>query len=272
MQSLLLRYVVIGVFLSLLSSCSQEQKPVPLSVKLQELPHSPAIEDTMEVATEPEIGELEQYLINSGLVDVRTVVPEVLVDLKYSTTDNFMGVDLYGDLNNCYLQADVAEKLIAAYEYLNDQDSSLTLLIYDGVRPRQVQQAMWDTLDMPINEKVKFVSNPAKGSLHNFGAAVDITIADKTTGKPLDMGAPYDHIGIEAYPIKEKQMLESGRITREAVDNRKLLRRAMKEGGFFNIQTEWWHFNSCYRKEARELYEMVEGLSDQEAMQVLATL
>ena len=67
-------------------------------------------------------------------------------------------------------------------------------------------------------------------------------------------------------------MLESGRITEEAVENRKLLRRSMRAGGFFNIQTEWWHFNSCYRQEAIELYEMVEGLSDEEAIKLIARL
>jgi D-alanyl-D-alanine dipeptidase len=94
--------------------------------------------------------------------------------------------------------------------------------------------------------------------LHNFGAAIDLTLAYKKDGEALDMGTPYDFFGIEAYPIKEPLMLEKNRITQEAVDNRKLLRRCMMEGGFFNIQTEWWHFNSCYREEAIELYEIVE--------------
>jgi D-alanyl-D-alanine dipeptidase len=265
------RYVLIGFCIAvILFSCSSnggEHTP-PFRLVEVALPERDSIETPPVIL----IGELEQYLIDAGLVDIQTVIPQIAVDLKYSTTDNFMGIDLYGDLDRCYLQPDVAEKLKGAYDYLISKDSALTLLVYDGVRPRSVQQAMWDTLDMPINEKVKFVSNPSKGSLHNFGAAVDITIAYNATGDALDMGAPYDHIGIEAYPMKEKQMLEAGRITKEAVDNRKLLRRSMKEGGFFNIQTEWWHFNSCYRKKAIELYEMVEGLSDQEAMQVLARL
>ncbi len=205
-------------------------------------------------------GLLEQSLIDAGLVDIQTVIPDILVDLKYTTSDNFMKMDLYGDLNRCYLQPDVAQKLFVAQQYLISKDSNLTLLVYDGVRPRSVQQAMWDTLKMPIMEKVKFVSNPSKGSLHNFGAAVDLTIANRETGLPLDMGTPYDYIGVEAYPMKEMQMLEQGRITEDVVQNRRLLRRSMKEGGFFNIQTEWWHFNSCYRKEAIELYEIVEGI------------
>jgi D-alanyl-D-alanine dipeptidase len=266
------RYLLIGFIFGIGFASCNNPTVKELSVQLNVAPG--VDHDTLDAIPVPieEVGELEQYLIDARLVDIQTISPNTLVELKYSTVDNFMGFDLYGDLTSCYLQPDVAEKLKIANEYLQMKDSTLTLLVYDGVRPRSVQQAMWDTLDMPISEKVKFVSNPKKGSLHNFGAAVDLTIAHIETGEALDMGTPYDFIGIEAYPMKEKQMLEAGRITQEAVDNRKLLRRSMKEGGFFNIQTEWWHFNSCYRKKAIELYEMVEGMSDKEAMKTLAAL
>lgn len=221
------------------------------------------VEDTIAnynevLPAEVVVSELEQSLLSAGLVDVLNVIPEALVDLKYSTSDNFMGFDLYGALTRCYLQPDVADKLAVAHNYLQTRDSTLTFLIYDGVRPRSIQQAMWDTLDMPIEEKAKYVSNPKNGSLHNFGAAIDLTLAYKKNGEPLDMGTPYDFFGIEAYPIKEPLMLEKNRITQEAVDNRKLLRRCMMKGGFFNIQTEWWHFNSCNREEAKQLYQIVE--------------
>ena len=221
------------------------------------------VEDTFDnenevLPAEVVVSELEQSLLSAGLVDVLNVIPEAQVDLKYSTSDNFMGIDLYGSLTRCYLQPDVADKLAVAHNYLQTRDSTLTFLIYDGVRPRCIQQAMWDTLDMPVEEKVKYVSNPKHGSLHNFGAAIDLTLAYKENGEALDMGTPYDFFGIEAYPIKEPLMLEKNRITQEAVDNRKLLRRCMMKGGFFNIQTEWWHFNSCNREEAKQLYQIVE--------------
>lgn len=170
-----------------------------------------------------------------------------------------MQKDVYGCLTNCYLQPDVAERLKVCQAKLKSIDSNLTLLVYDGLRPRLVQQYMWDLLDMPINEKVKFVSNPAKGSLHNFGAAVDITLYDLTEQKALDMGTPYDYIGVLAWPTKEAAMLQDSLLTQEQVDNRILLRKVLKEGNFFNIQTEWWHFNACYRDKAKELYWIVEG-------------
>lgn len=203
---------------------------------------------------------LEEYLINEGLINIQSLDSSILVDLKYSTTDNFMEKNMYGCLTNCYLQPDIADRLKLCQEYLKKKDSTLTLLIYDGVRPRSVQQYMWDLLDMPINEKTKFVSNPKKGSLHNFGAAVDITLANALSEKALDMGTDFDHFGILAWPIKEKQMLEDSLLTKQQVDNRKLLRRSMRAGRFFNIQTEWWHFNACYRDSAYIKYKIIEGL------------
>ena len=180
---------------------------------------------------------LDEYLINEGLINIQRLDPSILVDLKYSTTDNFMKKNMYGYLTNCYLQPDIADRLKLCQEYLKKKDSTLTLLIYDGVRPRSVQQYMWDLLDMPINEKTKFVSNPKKGSLHNFGAAVDITLANGLSEKTLDMGTDFDYFGILAWPIKEKQMLEDSLLTKQQIDNRKLLRRSMHAGSFFNIQT-----------------------------------
>ena len=130
-------------------------------------------------------------------------------------------------------------------------------MVFDGVRPRSVQQYMWDILDMPSAEKSKFVSNPKNGSLHNYGAAVDLTIAD-SEGNPLDMGADYDEIGTIAYPKYEKAYLDSGMITSDQIANRELLRTVMKAGGFWGIQTEWWHFNRYNRAKAQELFEIVE--------------
>ena len=217
--------------------------------------------DTLSVEIEKEtiavIGELEQKLIDAGLVDIQSLDSTIQVELKYSTTDNFLNEDVYGELTRAYLQADVAEKLVNAQKYLKDINPGLSLLVYDAVRPRSVQQKMWDILDMPLDQKVKFVSNPANGSIHNFGAAVDLTIVD-STGQPLDMGAGFDDPRIEAWPIKEKEMLEQGRISEIHISNRKILRNVMGKAGFFNIQSEWWHFNSCYRDKAMELYEIIE--------------
>ena len=203
------------------------------------------------------IDSLEQVLIDAGLVDIQSVNPNILIDVRYSDTNNFLHEDVYGGLNKIYLQPVVAEDLSKCQKALFEIDSTLTLLVYDGVRPRSVQQKMWDILDMPIGDKIKFVSNPKNGSIHNYGAAVDLTIAN-VQGVPLDMGADFDDIRKIAYPRLESQFLYSGELTQEQVDNRKLLRKVMKAGGFYNIQTEWWHFNRYNRDKAKTLFEIIE--------------
>jgi D-alanyl-D-alanine dipeptidase len=266
-------YKYIHILLSLIigfSSCSEgkpsnseKTKKSNISIdKEEKLPIADSLIVAREIADPEVICEWDTYFMNLGLVNIHDIDSTIKVELKYSTTDNFMGADVYGCLENCYLQPDVAERLKKCQEALQIIDSNLSLLLYDGLRPRLVQQHMWDLLDMPINEKVKFVSNPKKGSLHNFGAAVDITLYDLTTQMPLDMGTPYDYIGVLAWPAKEPAMLRDSLLTRAQVDHRILLRRSMKAGTFFNIQTEWWHFNACYRDKAKELYHIVEGDSN----------
>jgi len=259
---------LIGLFSIGFVSCSSETKTTedlvvtPLAAIKDSIVTDSIILDIDSAIVFDTLCPIEEYLINEGLVNIQNLDSSILVDLKYSSTDNFMEKDMYGCLNNCYLQPDVAERLLLCQEYLKKKDSTLTLLLYDGVRPRSVQQYMWDLLDMPINEKTKFVSNPKKGSLHNFGAAIDITLANAETKVALDMGADYDEIGIISWPIKEKAMLDSCLLTVEQVDNRKLLRRSLRAGKFFNIQTEWWHFNACYRDSAYIKYKIIEGISD----------
>ncbi|MFK8038453.1 MAG: M15 family metallopeptidase [Crocinitomicaceae bacterium] len=200
---------------------------------------------------------LEQSIIDAGLIDVQSIAPNILVNLKYATVDNFMSQNLYGSLKKAYLQPDVAASLLESQIFLQSIDSSLTLLIYDAVRPRSVQQFMWDYLDMPISEKIKFVSNPKNGSIHNYGSAVDLTIA-RLNGTPLDMGAKYDEIEKIAYPKLENHFLKTGEISQQQIENRKLLRKVMKHGKFTGISTEWWHFNRYPRAKAKSLFKIIE--------------
>nr|WP_137404969.1 M15 family metallopeptidase [Echinicola rosea] len=204
------------------------------------------------------IGQLERGLIEAGLENVKSHLPDVYVTLKYSTTDNFFGKDVYGELVNCYLQPAVVKMLEEALEHLQEENPYLTFLIYDGVRPRAVQQILWDDLDKPDSLKPLYVANPQRGSLHNYGVAVDLTLADRATGKPLDMGTHYDYFGYPAYPDREAQMLAAGKITSQQVKNRKILRAAMNKAGFTEIGSEWWHFNAFSLREAKERYEIVE--------------
>lgn len=188
------------------------------------------------------------------LVDLQAIDPSIRVDLKYASTDNFMKMKLYDTITKAYLQKDVAERLSKCQTFLKTINKDLSLLVYDGVRPISVQQKMWKALDsIPVNERVKFVSNPANGSIHNYGAAVDLTICDKN-GVPLDMGAGYDDIRKIAYPKMEAHFLANGMLTKEQVENRKMLRKIMTSQNFRNISTEWWHFNACTREAAKAKY------------------
>lgn len=204
-----------------------------------------------------EMDPLEQSLVDAGLVNVQSVDSTILVDLRYSTTNNFVGVDVYGALDHAYLQAEPARRLAEANTYLKERNSDYTLYIFDAVRPRRVQQILWDTLDYPEKEKPKYVANPQEGSIHNYGAAVDLTIAD-AEGHPLDMGTGFDYFGVLAYPTKEEEMLAQGNLTEEQIANRRLLREVMTQAGFTPIQTEWWHFNALSREEADRKYGIVE--------------
>lgn len=199
---------------------------------------------------------LEKSLQAAGLVNVQSVIPEIQVELKYSTPDNFLHVDVYGDLTNAYLQKDVVEKLKAAYQFLQETHPNLTFIIYDAVRPLSIQYKMWEILDLPPGQKEKYLSNPKNGSIHNYGAAIDMSLAEKN-GNPLDMGTPFDFFGEAAEPQLEYKMLQEGLLTQQQIDNRKILRSVMQKAGFRQLPAEWWHYNSCSREEAKIKYALI---------------
>jgi len=256
-----MRTIVAGLISLIALACGQskQDKSLEPAIEAQDeivLPH-PIQLDTSIIDTVSVKGALEQRLIDAGLVDLQKAIPGILVDLRYSTSNNFFGKDVYGELDKAYIQPVVAEMLKKAQLALEQQNPSLTFLVFDGVRPQSVQQILWDELDKPEKVKPLYVADPKKGSLHNFGVAVDLTIADRSSGKPLDMGTDFDFFGYPAYPDREAQMLEEGKINQQQIDNRELLRDVMKEAGFKGIGSEWWHFNAFSRKIASEKFEIV---------------
>ena len=195
---------------------------------------------------------------HSQLVDIQTVDPRILVELKYSTTDNFVKQDVYGDLVKAYLQPMAAQKLAIASGWLQVHRPDLRLLIYDAARPKSAQVKLWNALPQYTERQRRtYVADPRQGSIHSYGCAVDLTLAT-ASGKPLDMGTPYDFFGPKAYPKAEAQMLRTGQLTREQLANRQLLRQAMQAGGFMPIAYEWWHFNALSRREAKRRFKVVE--------------
>lgn len=260
------RFIFTLFFFSLiLQSCQETPKKTKTHIQkpVHTLCEEPRLDSNKTQVSKTSVSKkdstkLHSKLEASNLVDVQTINPSILVDLKYASTDNFMRQRLYFDIDKLYLQKDVAERLSKVQEYLKQLRPDLTLLVYDGVRPLSVQKAMWKALDtIPVKERVKFVSNPASGSIHNYGAAIDLTIA-KNDGTALDMGAGYDDIRKIAYPSWETHFLQTGELSKEQVENRKLLRKVMASQGFSNIKTEWWHFNACSRNQAKLKYKILE--------------
>lgn len=199
----------------------------------------------------------EQAMEEQGLMEVRANIPDVLVELKYATSDNFMGKDVYGCLKHAYLQPEVLSKLKRAQAALTKSHPGFHLLIYDAARPLSKQWELWNTLTQyPPSERQKYVADPHEHSIHNYGSAIDLTVAD-ASGKPLDMGTPFDFFGELAYPSREKGLLAAGKLSQKAYQNRLILREAMVSAGFMRIEFEWWHFNAFSRKEAKRRFQVV---------------
>lgn len=200
--------------------------------------------------------DLDTYLKNKGMVDVGLLDPTIRVQLVYATADNFLGETVYSGITRAWLHPEAAQKLLKAQQLLKKEHPDLTLVVYDAARPMSVQRKMWALVRG--TDKVNYVSNPSNGGgLHNYGMAVDVTLLDHT-GTPLPMGTPFDFFGEEAHTHNEDTLLESGKITRREYDNRRLLRRIMRNAGFRVIPYEWWHFNACSRAEARQSYPVLD--------------
>ena len=202
---------------------------------------------------------IEQKMVDRGLVDIQKIDPDIQVDLKYSTTDNFIGRDVYGDLTRAYLQPEMAKRLAKANALLKKEKPGYKLLVYDAARPNSAQYDLWNALDhlkIPARSKTQYVADPKIGSNHNFGCAIDLTVVDEN-GKPLDMGTKFDFFGPLAYPRSEQEMLKKGKLTARQIENRQLLRKVMTQVGFKVNTTEWWHFDGMSKAQARAKYGMI---------------
>ena len=226
------------------------------STTTQSVDISPTEVDTLPLTIlNKDTSELERSLISQNLINIQKLDPEIRVDLKYSTEDNFLHEDVYGSLERCYLQKEVALMLSKAQRLLKAEHPELNLLIYDGVRPRLVQMKMWDIVKGTPQQN--YVAPPTSGSMHNYGAAVDLGLIHDD-GTVIDMGTTFDFFGPLAQPRYEEKYLRSGALTLDQAQNRWILRRVMKEAGFHIILSEWWHFNAFERKETRTKYKLVE--------------
>lgn len=206
-----------------------------------------------------EINDYERTIRKHGLADLQKLDRRILVDLKYSSNDNFLGYDMYGTLELAYLQKTAALAVVKANKLLMKDNPNLRLLIYDAARPLSVQHDLWNQLDsLEPKERRKYVADPSEASIHNYGCAVDLTIYNLETGRPLDMGTSYDFFGKLAYPELERQMVNEGKLSLTQLNNRLLLRQVMRQAGFSHIDTEWWHFNFYSHNQAKNKYKIID--------------
>lgn len=163
-------------------------------------------------------------------VELTKLIPGLVLDIRYATTNNFTGQKVYPDAR-CFLRRATTEKLKLVQEQLGKE--GLGLKIFDGFRPLAVQRKFWEI--MPDD---RYVANPANGSRHNRGAAVDLTLIRLSDGRELPMPTPFDD-------FSEKAGRDYSTLPAEIVRNRSLLREAMENHGFVGLTTEWWHFDDA---------------------------
>lgn len=190
-----------------------------------------------------------------GLVDIAEVCPEILVELKYTTTDNFTGHDVYGDLVKAYFVPEVARMLARVQQRLSALRPGWHLLIYDAARPLSVQRYMFEFVKgTPMQ---KYVADPSVHGFHNYGVAVDLTIADEN-GRPLDMGSSFDEFSERSNVGREDELVARGRISAQARDNRAFLAGLMRGAGFDPNPDEWWHFQKYTLEEAAAHHKVLD--------------
>jgi len=162
------------------------------------------------------------------MIELKTILPGIQYDLRYATSDNFMHKQLYKNGSSTFLRLPAARALVKVQQELDKKD--LSLKIWDAYRPYSITVMMWNMI-----KDERYVADPKKGSGHNRGLAVDLTIIDKTTGVELNMGTGFDSFSDTAHQ-------DFRNLSPDILRNRDLLRTSMEKYGFKALETEWWHF------------------------------
>jgi D-alanyl-D-alanine dipeptidase len=192
-----------------------------------------------------------QFLLDSNDFVELKAAPDLILDLRYASTNNFAGINLYGPFNRAFLHKITADKLADARKGLR---KGYKFIIFDALRPSSMQKVLWDLV--AGTEGQKYFADPAVGSLHSFGFAVDLSLVDET-GRELEMGAGFDDFREISQPRFEQKFLGNGSLTDRNIANRLVLRRLMEGAGFIQLPSEWWHFDALPKAEVRSKYQIV---------------
>ncbi len=220
---LLLFIAILGVVIS----CKQQKTPAKeVLIEAGDSISSKAIDTVKKINTIKKLKSFEG-LADTTFVRLADFSADFVYDMRYATENNFLKAKVY-DCAECYTRVKTAKALIMANTEFLQQGYKIKF--YDCYRPNSVQYKMWEIVPNP-----QYVANPVKGSIHNKGGAVDITLVD-LEGNELDMGTDFDFFGKRAYH-------DNLDLPQNILDNRKLLKETMERHGFWSIRTEWWHYN-----------------------------
>ncbi len=205
---------VLSVLIFIFAGCSAE-KPAPKTPAPQE---PEPVEEPSAPVEEP---------ADDDLVVISDYIPDIKVDLKYATEENFTGKVIY-ESDVAYLRYGTVKKLMNAQHLLGQK--GMRLVIWDAYRPKEAQFKLWEICPDPT-----FVANPQNGfSSHSRGNTVDITVVDEN-GKEIPMPSAFDDFSLKADRVYTD-------VTKEAGENSKILEDIMKESGFSGYTKEWWHY------------------------------
>jgi len=207
------------LLLNVLTSCKNERVPTTK--------HEPT-QENMEL-TKAKLPDTTLLSPDYDTIMWQELLPsEFPLDLRYATKNNFTKVQIY-PCARCFIRPQLAKKLLEI-QSLELEPKGLNFKLFDCYRPRPAQQKLWD-----IVPDATYVANPSKGSMHNKGLAVDLTLVD-SKGKELDMGTDFDYFGREARHAYTD-------LPEAVLANRRFLKTLMESNGFNSIKSEWWHYS-----------------------------
>jgi len=180
------------------------------------------------IATKAGLRHTVQADPQKAMVSLRKQVPGIVLDLKYASSGNFMGQRLYPRITNTYLRKSAATALLAVQKELRAK--GLGIKVFDAYRPYSVTEKMWE----PVKDD-RYAADPKKGSGHNRGIAIDLTLIRLRDKKELDMGTGFDNFTDTAHHLFQQ-------LPETVLNNRLLLRSLMEKHGFKALDTEWWHY------------------------------
>lgn len=182
-------------------------------------------------------------------------LPNVRIDLRYASPNNFTGKDLYGNFRQAFLHEIAFEQFRRATKELQNRKPGFSFLVFDALRPRSSQRVLFSYVVGTPQEK--YVANPDRGSIHNYGFAIDLSLADEH-GQEVNMGSGFDDFREISQPQLEAHFLKTGELSEIHFQNRLLLRECMRAGGFTVLPHEWWHFEARAADEVRAHFAIVE--------------